>query len=69
MLRGWRDAKDLGIPRHRDAKLNELPKQIFVLLPLLLLLLLLLYVLYHVIIRGREDLRSKYIQQKQQRAA
>ena len=42
MLRGWRDAKALSIPRQRDAKLNELPKQIFM---LLLLLLLLLYVL------------------------
>ena len=37
-----------------DVELNELPKQIFMLLPLLLLLLLLLYVLYHVLIRGRE---------------
>ena len=46
--------KALSIPRQRDAKLNELPKQIFMLLPLLLLLLLLLYVLYHVLIRGRE---------------
>ena len=34
-----------NIPRHRDVLLNELPKQIFMLLPLLLLLLLLLYVL------------------------
>ena len=41
--RGWRDAKALSNPRQRDAKLNELPKQIFMLLPLLLLLLLLLY--------------------------
>ena len=40
MLRGWRGANALSIPRQRDAKLNELP-----LLPLLLLLLLLLYVL------------------------
>ena len=37
-----------NIPLHRDVLLNELPKQIFMLLPLLLLLLLLLYVLYHV---------------------
>ena len=37
-----------NIPQHRDVLLNELPKQIFMLLPLLLLLLLLLYVLYHV---------------------
>ena len=35
-----------NIPRHRDVLLNELPKQIFMLLPLLLLLLLLLHVLY-----------------------
>ena len=40
-----RDVKGLNIPQHRDVKLNELPKQIFMLLPLLLLLLLLLYVL------------------------
>ena len=45
MLRGWRDAKALSIPIARDAKLNELPKQIFMLLPLLLQLLFLLYVL------------------------
>ena len=38
-----------------DAQLNELPKQIFILLPLL-------YVLYHVL-----TLRRKNIQQKQQR--
>ena len=46
----------LGLNIHRlmDVKLNELPKQILMLLPLLLLLLLLLYVLYHVLIRGRE---------------
>ena len=35
----------------RDVKLNELTKQILMLLPLLLLLLLLLYVLYHVLTR------------------
>ena len=39
-----RDVKGLNIPQHRDVKPNELPKQIFMLLPLLLLLLLLLYV-------------------------
>ena len=33
------------IPRRMDIELNELPKQILMLLPLLLLLLLLLYVL------------------------
>ena len=38
------DVKALNIPRQRDVKLNELAKQIFMLLPLLLLLLLLLYV-------------------------
>ena len=40
-----------------DTKLHELPKQIFMLLPLLLLLLLLvllLYVLYDVLIQGLE---------------
>ena len=40
-----RDVKALSTPWQRGAKLNELPKQIFMLLPLLLLLLLLLYVL------------------------
>ena len=50
------DVKALNIPRQRDVKLNELAKQILMLLPLLLLLLLLLYVLYHVLIRGREAL-------------
>ena len=47
-MRAHRDVKayvGLNIPRHRDVKLNELPKQILMLLPLLLLLLLLLYVL------------------------
>ena len=37
--REQRDVKDhvaLNIPQHRDVKLNELPKQIFMLLPLLL---------------------------------
>ena len=42
------DVKALNIPRHRDVKLNELPKQILMLLPLLLLLLL-LYVCHHVL--------------------
>ena len=36
MLRGRRDVKALNIPRQRDVKLNELPKQFFMLLPLLL---------------------------------
>ena len=36
MLRGQKDVKALNIPRRRDVKLNELPKQIFMLLPLLL---------------------------------
>ena len=40
----------LNIPRHSDVKLNELPKKILMLLPLLLLLLR-LYVLYHVLTR------------------
>ena len=66
------DVKALNIHRQVDVKLNELAKQILMLLPLLLLLLLLLYVLYHVLIRGREaptynySLCSKYIPQKQQ---
>ena len=49
------------IPRHRDVLLNELPGQIFTLLPLLLLLLLLLYVLYHVLIEGREAPLYNYV--------
>ena len=36
MLSSLRDVKGLNIPQHRDVKLNELPKQIFMLLPLLL---------------------------------
>ena len=51
--KGWRDAKALSNLRHRNAKLNELPKQIFMLLPLLLVLLLLPYVRYHVLTRWR----------------
>ena len=39
------DAKALNIPGQRDVKLNDLAKQILMLLPLLLLLLLLIYVL------------------------
>ena len=50
-----------NIHLHRDVLLNELPKQIFMLLPLLLLLLLLLYVLYHVLIRGREAPPYNYV--------
>ena len=50
-----------NIPRHRDVLLNELPKQIFMLLPLLLLLLLLLYVLYHVLIQGLEAPPYNYL--------
>ena len=61
MLRARRDVKALNIPRQRDVKLNELPKQIFMLLPLLLLLLLLLYVLYNVLIRGREAPPYNYV--------
>ena len=49
VYKGWRDTKAISIPRRRDAELNELPKQTFMLLPLLLLLLFLLYVLYHVL--------------------
>ena len=55
------DVKALNIPRQRDVKLNELAKQILMLLPLLLLLLLLLYVLYHVLIRGREAPHYNYV--------
>ena len=36
MSRGQKDVKALNIPAQRDVKLNELPKQIFMLLPLLL---------------------------------
>ena len=50
----------LNIPRHWDVKLNELPKEILMLLPLLLLLLLLLYVLYHVLVQGREATPYNY---------
>ena len=59
MLRGQMDVKALNIHRQMDVKLNELAKQILMLLPLLLLQLLLLYVLYHVLTRGQ------YIRQKQ----
>ena len=45
MLRGQGDVKALNIHLQGDVKLNELAKQILMLLPLLLLLLLLLYVL------------------------
>ena len=46
MLRGQVDVKALNIHRQVDVNLNELAKQILLLLPLLLLLLLLLYALY-----------------------
>ena len=36
MLRGQRHVKARNIPRQRDVNLNELTKQIFMLLPLLL---------------------------------
>ena len=55
------DVKALNIHRQVDVKLNELAKQILMLLPLLLLLLLLLYVLYHVLIRGREAPPYNYV--------
>ena len=45
MLRGQGDVKAINIPRQGDVKLNDLAKQILMLLPLLLLLLILLYVL------------------------
>ena len=54
MLRGQVDVKALNIHRQVDVKLNELAKQILLMLPLLLLMLLLLYVLYHVLIQGGE---------------
>ena len=47
MLRGPMDVKGLNIHRLMDVKLNQLPKRILMLLPLLLLL----YVLYHVLTR------------------
>ena len=55
------DVKAHNIPGQRDVKLNELAKQILMLLPLLLLLLLLLYVLYHVLIGGREAPPYNYV--------
>ena len=61
MLRRSADVKALNIHRQVDVKLNELAKQILLLLPLLLLLLLLLYVLYHVLIRGREAPPYNYV--------
>ena len=51
----------LNIPRQRDVKMNDLAKQILMLLPLLLLLLLLLYVLYDVLIRGHEAPHYNYV--------
>ena len=45
MLRGQRDVQAHNIPGHRDVKLNELAKQISMLLPLLLMSPLFLYVL------------------------
>ena len=56
-----RDVKALNIPMQRDVKLNDLAKQILMLLLLLPLLLLLLYVLYHVLIRGREASPYNYV--------
>ena len=61
MLRSQVDVKALNIHLQVDVKLNELAKQILLLLPLLLLLLLLLYVLYHVLIRGREAPPYNYV--------
>ena len=61
MLKGLADVEALHIPRHRDAKLNELSKQILMLLPLLLLLLLLVYVFRHMSIRGHEVPPHNYI--------
>ena len=46
MLRRSADVKALNIHMQVDVKLNELAKQILLLLPLLLLLLLLPYVLH-----------------------
>ena len=47
------DVKAHNIPGQRDVKLNELARQILMVLPLLLLLLLLLYVPNHEHIGGR----------------
>ena len=55
------DVKALNIHLQVDVKLNELAKQILLLLPLLLLLLLLLYVLYHVLIQGGEAPLYNYV--------
>ena len=60
MLRSQVDVKALNIHRQVDVKLNELAKQILLLLPLLLLLLL-LYVLYYVLKRGREAPPYNYV--------
>ena len=48
-------------PAKLNVKLNELAKQILMLLPVLLLLLLLLYVLYHALIRGRFAAPYNYV--------
>ena len=56
-----RPLASLGIGMLLFSKKNELPKQIFMLLPLLLLLLLLLYVLYHVLIREHEAPPYNYV--------
>ena len=50
-----------NIQQNLDVKLNELPKQIFMLLPVMILLLLVLYVLYYVLIRGHEAPSYNYV--------
>ena len=62
MLSGSRDVGGHNIPQHRDVMLNELPKQIFMLLPLLL------HWLYFSILGGGMPLRMEKIKpMKQQR--
>ena len=59
MLRCRRHVKALNIHRQVDVKLNELAKQILLLLPLLLLLYDI--VLYHVLIQGGEAPLYNYV--------
>ena len=70
ILRGWRDAKALNIPRHRDAKLNELPNQICYAAASAASAAASAVCTYYAVIWGRfappYKYTVKYIQQKQQ---
>ena len=57
----WLGSGRLAIHQIAFHRLNALPKQILMLLPLLLLLLLLLYVFHHALIRGREAPPYNYV--------